>query len=132
MSEIDLSWRFEPVAMAPSDAGWRAVLLNFDPEGTPTDIRVEPLIAWGVFHMTIHSAETGEVLFDHGNMIEGVVADTDPTGGGGTFPRCAQDLGLAYYIGPGALQPHDVEEVYRRRKRQRDERLALNTAGVRR
>lgn len=97
MPEFRLSWTFEPVALSPAEGGWRAVIVV--PEGA----RVEPVIAWGVFHVKAYRDDTGELFTDAGNRIEAVVPTTDAAGRG--FPGCAQDQGAAFYIGPTEQVP---------------------------
>jgi hypothetical protein len=100
------STAFVPLSITTAEPGWRAVIeTDFDPAG----FVIRPVIGWGVFQVR-QVTETGEVLRELGNAVEGVITWRN---GLGAQLLCAQDLGNALYLPPGTEEPTDAHEVRR-------------------
>jgi hypothetical protein len=97
---------FVPLSISNAEPGWRALIeTDFDPAG----FVIRPVIGWGVFQVRLVS-DTGEVLRELGNAMEGVITWRN---GLGAQLLCAQDLGNAIYLSPGTEEPADRDEVLR-------------------
>jgi hypothetical protein len=124
--------RFEPVGIsAIPAAGWRAVYWQADDPGFFT----VPLIAWGVFKVTVHRTSTDhldpeddvvhrssndEQLAEIGNVIEGVIGS--PRGAGYIdYGVCARgEDSFWYYLSPDQEDPPSEtikKEPYRQPRR---------------
>jgi hypothetical protein len=96
---------YVPLSMSYAEPGWRAMIST---DTDPTGLVIRPVVGWAVFHFTTVSAETGALVTDLGNVIEGVVTWRD---GLGVSLVCAQSLGRAVYLGPDMGEPPDADAV---------------------
>jgi hypothetical protein len=102
----------DPVSISPLEPGWRAVVQR----GDDAPVVVEPVIAWGVFAMSLVDSETGNVVENSGHVITGVTA---PAGGGtvGPFFSHLFPKFVWYYLRPGAKEPADIDAARAERDR---------------
>jgi hypothetical protein len=110
----------DPISISSLEPGWRAVVQR----GDDSPLVIEPVIAWGIFAMSLVVDETGNVE-NNGHVITGVTA---PTGGGtvgaiftGLFPGF-----VWYYLRPGADEPANIDAA----RAERDRLNALNASGT--
>jgi hypothetical protein len=95
-----------PLSMTTAEPGWRAVIAtDTDPSGGI----VRPVVGWGVFRF-VKVTDTGAVILDLGNVIEGVVTRRR---GVGVELECAQNIGETQYFGPDMGTLTNVDDVLR-------------------
>jgi hypothetical protein len=85
----------EPVSLSPFGfAGWQVAYA--DEEATS----LVPVLAWGVFHLTWLSLETGEIVRDDGNVLDAVIGSTH-NGQGIVAPSAAWNENFVAFLPPG-------------------------------
>lgn len=94
MSEQEVT-QYDPIGIAPVAEGWRAYYSLPDSDGF-----TQPLVAWGVFRVTVRQVGTDKVLRDAGTTIEGVVTDTSNPGVVEVL-TCARQANFVGYVAPG-------------------------------
>jgi hypothetical protein len=97
---VDQKESYEIVGLGPAARGWRAI---YSTGGS--GFRLAPLVSWGVFHKTVRQESSGEVVADLGNVLEGVVADSQPGGPIRGFSCAADASNFEGYLDPETPDP---------------------------